>query len=296
MPTFVTPEPITVELELAAVAGGVWLTAGDRAETVVEVRPSNPAREADVWTAANTGVEYDAGRLLVSAPRDKAPKLGLFGKRAAIDVEISLPVGSSVQGSAARAGFRAEGRLGDCRFTTAAGPIRLDQTDELRLKTGFGDIAVTRARGSVDLATASGEVRIGAIEGAATIKSGNGGCWLGEVTGDLRVRADNGGINVDRAGAGVMAKSANGSVRIGELARGTAVLQTDAGEIEFGIRRGTAARLDVATQSGIVRNALDPADGPAPTEETVEVRARTAYGDIVIRRAQPVFGTHREEE
>ena len=43
MPTFDTPEPITVTLELGV--GDVRITASDRADTVVEVRPSDPAKE-----------------------------------------------------------------------------------------------------------------------------------------------------------------------------------------------------------------------------------------------------------
>jgi hypothetical protein len=34
-----------------------------------------------------------------------------------------------------------------------------------------------------------------------------------------------------------------------------------------------------------VRNSLDSADGPGQSEGTVEVRARSSFGDIVIHRA-----------
>jgi hypothetical protein len=30
---------------------------------------------------------------------------------------------------------------------------------------------------------------------------------------------------------------------------------------------------------------MTPADGPEPTDNTVKVRAHTAYGDIVVRRS-----------
>jgi hypothetical protein len=30
---------------------------------------------------------------------------------------------------------------------------------------------------------------------------------------------------------------------------------------------------------------MDAADGPGPSDETAEVRARSGYGDIVIRRS-----------
>jgi hypothetical protein len=62
-------------------------------------------------------------------------------------------------------------------------------------------------------------------------------------------------------------------------------LQTAFGELEVGIREGTAALLDVRSQFGRVRSELDASDGPEASDETVEVRARTAHGDIVIRRS-----------
>jgi len=44
---------------------------------------------------------------------------------------------------------------------------------------------------------------------------------------------------------------------------------------------------------------MDPADSPGPSDEIAEVRARTAFGDIVIRRAgapDPVPPSSREED
>ena len=47
---------------------------------------------------------------------------------------------------------------------------------------------------------------------------------------------------------------------------------------------GTAAWLDVASQHGRVRNLLQDAAGPDEDDRTVEVRASTSYGDVVVRR------------
>jgi hypothetical protein len=63
------------------------------------------------------------------------------------------------------------------------------------------------------------------------------------------------------------------------------VLETAGGELEVGVREGTAAWLDVTTQYGSVRNSLGASDGPQPSDEIVKVRAHTSYGDIVIRRS-----------
>jgi len=96
--------------------------------------------------------------------------------------------------------------------------------------------------------------------------------------------AANGNITIDRALAGVDAKTAFGSVRVGEVVRGSVVLETGFGELELGVREGTAAWLDASSQHGSVRSDLDAIDSPEQADETVEVRARTRYGDIVVRR------------
>ena len=117
------------------------------------------------------------------------------------------------------------------------------------------------------------------------IKNSNGDTWVGEAGGDLRLNAANGNITVDLAQASVGAKSANGDVRLGEVVRGSVVLETGLGDLEVGIREGTAAWLDVNPRFGHVHNALGGRHAPEPSAETVEVRARTSVGEVVIRRA-----------
>ena len=80
------------------------------------------------------------------------------------------------------------------------------------------------------------------------------------------------------------AKSAHGDVRLGEVVRGPVVLETKIGDVEVGIPEGTVAWLDVNSQFGHVHNDLDAAEPPETTAETVEVRARTSVGEVVIRR------------
>jgi hypothetical protein len=43
MPTFDTPAPISVSVDIGA--GNIEIIASDRADTVVEVRPANPAKK-----------------------------------------------------------------------------------------------------------------------------------------------------------------------------------------------------------------------------------------------------------
>ncbi|HYZ55880.1 MAG TPA: DUF4097 family beta strand repeat-containing protein [Streptosporangiaceae bacterium] len=279
MPTFDTPEPIAAIIDVAG--GHVRIHASDRADTVVEVRPTDESEDADIQAAGQTQVEYANGQLLVRAPKNKIRSL--FGRTASIDLTIELPSGSRVDAKA-WGDVRSEGRIGESTFDIAAGSIRLDQTGRLKLRTAAGDVSVGRSDGHTDVATSSGKIWIGAIDGTAVIKTSNGDITVGEVTGDVQLNTANGGITVDRALAAVSAKTAFGSVRIGEVVRGSVVLETAFGDLELGVREGTAAWLDVSSQQGSVRSDLDAIDRPGQAEETAEVRARTRFGDIVIRR------------
>jgi hypothetical protein len=278
MPTFDTPEPITATIDVAV--GDVRIRAADAVATVVDVRPTDASNDEDVKAAESTRVEYASGQLLVNAP--KPPWLSRGG--GSIDVTIELPAGSHLHGAGQSADFRCDGRLGECRIKTGLGHIRLDRADTLSLKSGVGDISVERATGHAEVTTGSGDVRVRELDVGALIKNSNGDTWVGVAGGDVRLNAANGSIAVDLAHAGVVAKSANGDVRLGEVVRGSVVLETRLGDLEVGIREGTAAWLDVSAKAGKVHNALDAGDPPEPSAETVEVRARTSVGEIAIRR------------
>jgi DUF4097 and DUF4098 domain-containing protein YvlB len=280
MPTFDTPEPISVRLNLGFVLANVHVTAGERGDTTVDVRPVDASSKADLKIAEQTRIEYADGLLLV-----RGPKLGtLFTRTGSVDVTIALPSGSHLQGETGMGELLCEGRLGECRFKTGYGEIRVERAGPVHLKSGSGSVTVGHADGSADVTASNGDVDIRRIEGPATVKNSNGSSWIGEVTGDLRINAANGSVVVDRAHAGVIAKTANGSVRVGEVARGAVTLETAAGSLDVGIRTGTAAWLDLNTVSGRIRNELAAAAEPGDTDETVEVRARTYVGDIVVRR------------
>jgi DUF4097 and DUF4098 domain-containing protein YvlB len=279
MPTFDTPGPISATIELAV--GDVGISAGDRGVTVVDVQPSDPSNEDDVKAAELTRVEYENEQLLVKAPKLRS---WLSRRSGSIDVNIELPAGSHVHGGIGMGDFDCDGRLGECRIKTGLGRIRLDRADTPNLRTGAGDITVGRATGHTDVTAGSGDVRLSEVDSTAEIKNSNGDTWVGVAGGDLRLNAANGSIAVDLAQADVGAKSANGDVRLGEVVRGSVVLETKMGDLEVGIREGTAAWLDVSSRFGHVRNALEAADAPEPSAETVQVRARTTVGEIVIRR------------
>jgi hypothetical protein len=280
MPVFDTPEAIAVQIDLPV--GDAWIAATDRTDTVVEIRPRDASSKADVNAAAQTTVEYAAGRLLIRAPKSWRR----FGPGAgpSVDVLVEVPTGSTVQAESSWAAFRCEGRLGECRFKTG-GTVRLEQTGPLEIDCSYGEVAVERVDGPVKVTASSGKVRLGEVDGAAEIKNSSGDCWIRQSGGEVRAKTAYGDLTVDRALASVTASSNHGSIRIGEVARGSVDVQTSYGGIEVGVRNGTAAWLELSSRHGRVHNALEATDGPAQDDNTVEVRASTNYGDILIRRA-----------
>jgi hypothetical protein len=280
MSEFETPHPISVVLELRV--ADVRIAAGERAGTSVQVRPSDASRRDDVAAAEQTRVEYADGRLLVKGPR-RLREWSPFTDGGSIDVDIELPAGSDLSGHTVAGGFRCTGSLGRCELKSSAGEIRLGRAARVKLATA-GDISLERVSGDAELTTATGDVRAGEIDGSAVIKNSNGDTRIGEVGGELRVKAANGDIDVEHSHGSVIARTANGHICVGSMHRGSLVAETASGHIEVGIAGGIAAWLDLDTRYGHVRNALDATEGPGSADEQVEVRARTGFGDITIRR------------
>ncbi|MFE7836953.1 DUF4097 domain-containing protein [Streptomyces sp. NPDC057474] len=279
MPSFDTPEPISATAHVEA--GSIQFTAGDRIDTVVEVRPRDPKKDLDVRTADQTQVTYVSGTLTV-----RTPKSNLLGRTGTVDVTVELPTGSRIDMTGAWAQVLGEGRLGEVRVKTSSGDVRLDTTGPLQLTASHGSITVDRVEGLAEITTSSGSLRVGLLDGPAVLKNSHGTTTVGAATGELRVRGSIGDIDIRRAEDSVTAATAHGTLRVGEVACGIVQLETSYGAIEVGVREGTAAWLDVSAGSGQVRNSLTASEAPEKAEDTVEVRARTRYGNIDVRRAK----------
>lgn len=266
MPTFSTPEPISVLVEL--IIADLQIVASDRTDTIVDVQPSDPAKPADVAAAEQTEVRYADGLLEVSGSK-RWNRPSFRGGSQSVNVRIELPAGSRVRGEAGVLALRCAGTLGECRF-----------------KAGVGDITIEHVAGDAELTTGTGAVRVERIDGAATVKNSNGHTWIGKARGDLQVKSANGKIAVERACAAVTVKTANGDIRLGEVARGVTIAETACGKVDVAVRGGVAAWLDLHTGFGRVHNLLGTAERPEPSDETVEVRARSTFGDVTVRGAE----------
>ncbi|TFV89937.1 DUF4097 family beta strand repeat-containing protein [Blastococcus sp. CT_GayMR16] len=263
MPTFDTPFPVQIRTDVSG--GSLRVRAADRSDTVVTVRPSNERSSADAQAADQTRVEYADGKLVVTSPR--RPRLLFFGNMPSVDIEVLVPEASSLEAVLSAGDVDCEGRLGDVRIDNRYGDIRIDRAATLHARTSAGDITVVQVDGDGEASTSYGEIRVRTAGG------------------DLRLDSACGDITVERALASVGATTKYGQVSVHQAAAGSLDLATAYGKVEAGITEGTPAWLDLESSSGKVRNQLTPSDAPSESDEPLRIRARTSYGDIVVRRA-----------
>lgn len=244
MPTFATPDPITARVE--ANSGSIRLIASDRSDTIVDVRPRDESRPADVRSAEQARVSHANGKLAVSPA-----KFGILGYRmGAVEIVIQLPSHSNVHVAVASADVQADGEFADFRFDSA-----------------------------------SGRLEVQSICGTAKIAMASGDAAIANLNGNAKFQAASGSLSLDRLRGNVKSQTASGSVSIAGAASGAVVAHTSSGDVEVGIPEGTAAQLDIMTGSGTVTNRLAPSDGPEQGDNTVVVQVRTGSGDVDIHRA-----------
>ncbi|MFF3920701.1 DUF4097 family beta strand repeat-containing protein [Streptomyces sp. NPDC001852] len=179
MQKFETPAPITAVLDIPA--GRIQLIAGDRADTVVEVRPADAAKSRDVKAAGEIKVGYGEGVLRIEAAE---PANRILGHSGSVEVTVQLPAGSRVEAKADAAEFRGVGRLGDVAFSGGYRSVELDEAASARLTAHDGDISVGRLGGPAEISTQKGAVKITeAVHGTVTVRTAQGDISVGAAPG-----------------------------------------------------------------------------------------------------------------
>jgi len=178
MQKFDTPAPIAAVLDIPA--GRVQVIAADRADTVVEVLPTDASKGRDVKAAEQTRIEYADGVLRIEVP----VKNQVLGSSGSVEVTVQLPAGSRIEGKAAASEFRGVGRLGDVAFEGAYGQIKLDEAASVRLTAVAGDVEVGRLGGSAEISTTKGDIRITeAVRGTVVLSTQAGAISVGAAPG-----------------------------------------------------------------------------------------------------------------
>ena len=281
MPTYDTPTPIDLAIDLPV--GRIDVFAGDRADTVVTVSPTNPAKAIDRRGAEETTVDFDGRRVTIAGPR---PRISWIGPTESVDVKVELPTGSRFTAEIAVGGLRTVGHLGATRIKSSTGAVDVDTTGDLWLHASHGNATVGTAEGSTEITADHGQIRIGTVTGDAFLKASHGTIMVGESGGDLEAKLSYGDLEITKALASVSAKTAYGSIQLREVSSGSIQVESGYGQVTIGVRPGVPAWLDLSSKDGHVRNELDGDRAPDAAEQTVSVRARTRSGDISIQRAR----------
>ena len=262
---FQHPRPVTVALQ--AISGVVEIAAEDRDTVEVVVEPLDD-RDAAREAADKTRVVLEGDTLVIEVPRAETWRLRRSPRLA---ITARVPAGSALTGRSAAADVRASGVWSAVKLDVASADVRID--------------AVT---GDVSLDAASGDLAVGHVGGALKMDGASGDLRADDVTGDVKAKSASGGIHLGAVGGSVKASTASGEVRVGRLHQGRSDISTASGDVRVGIAAGTGIWLDLNAVSGRMTSDLAPRPDTEPvaaSDATVELKVRTASGDIHIHRA-----------
>ena len=250
--------PVTVSLRLQR--GTADLVAENRPDIQVGITGADGGDPPDRFT-----VTLEGDTLAVHAPEAtwnwrRTPKA---------HVVVRVPLDSALAVKSAAADVRASGRWSSCQANGASADMHVEEvTGDAHLKAASGDLTVNRVGGSLRINSSSGELRVG------------------DVRGDVKADTASGDITIHGVGGSLQADTASGDVEVGVLSRGRSRLSTASGDVSVGVAAGTGVWLDLDTASGSTSSDLTMgAAAPGGQEATLELRVRTASGDIDVHRA-----------
>lgn len=266
---FASPGPINADIRIA---GGVLnVGAGEHDVITVSVEPfdhSSASQEA----AEQTRVALEGKHLVIHAPRGKGWAVFRWPK---LNIRVTLPQESTLTIKSASADVTCTGVYQDVVTHTASGDVFLDRI--------IKDASVT---------SASGNVRVGWIGGATRLNSASGDITAQHAGKAVDANSASGDIEIGRADADVTAKTASGDVKIGVAHQGEIKVHTASGDVSVGVAAGTGVWLDLGTASGKTTSDLNMNSAEAPpTGTALKIKARTASGDISLRRVAEFSGS-----
>jgi DUF4097 and DUF4098 domain-containing protein YvlB len=258
--------PVTVVLRTHG--GSVEIVAEERADIQVDVQPMS-GNDAAAEAARDTRVVLEEDTLLIQVP---GSEFWSWRRTPKLHITARVPAGSSLAGKTASAGVRASGVYSDVQFDVAS-----------------GDVDLAEATGDVALEAASGRLAVQRVGGSLRAKTASGGLRIGDVTGDVSAETASGHIRLGGIGGSLRAITASGDIEVAALHQGQATIRTASGDVRVGVAAGSAVWMDLSTASGksitdlAAQGDVPPSDGPVE----LELRVRTASGDIRVHRAAP---------
>jgi len=318
MHTFLTPEPITLEIRNAS--GNIQIVLSDTATTTVDIAAgtSHPLGFLDDVISA-LGVGRAGGRGVrrfeaMVRGRSFGHRGDLFGEHQETDsddvpvdfvpadvtdlVRVEHRAGENptviVDTDPARDGWRASFQI------TVTAPVGTNvrvhsqssdvtttgQAQLLDVRTASGDVKLDEVKGKALLQTASGDVTLAVAGAAVDIRTASGNVSVGPVGGDALIHTTSGDIQLGAVGGNINARSVSGDVRVGDAVSGQAEVSAVSGDVEIGVHAGSLASINLSTVSGTTDTDFtvsgDAPEGDAPV---LEITVKTTSGDIRLRRA-----------
>ena len=307
MHTFLTPEPVTLEIRNAA--GDVRVVLTDTATTTIEVVPatSHPMGFLDDMLKSFGGGrglgrvrQFGRGGALSEfaqrpeqsstaedladsvrvehRPRDgdasKSDTVEIDshpardGWRSSFAITVTAPTGSNIRLKSQSSDFFETGTAGLVDIRTASGRVVMEQAlGKAVVQTASGDVTIAGVGGDADIRTASGNIRVGPIGGDVVTHSTSGDIELGAVTGNISAR------------------SVSGNVQVSDAAAGQADLSAVSGDVRIGVHPGSLASVDLTTVSGTTDTDFEVTpDAPEGDSPVLRITIKTTSGDIRLHR------------
>jgi DUF4097 and DUF4098 domain-containing protein YvlB len=268
---FETPSPIRLYVELGR--GRLEVAATDTARTRVLVEGRD---------AAQVLVHQTDDEVTVIAPKHRG---GFVGREGEWFVTIELPTGSDLRARTGSADVVLTGALNACQVRTGSGDVEVDTTTGPTLvETGSGEISIEHAAAELRLKSGSGDVRIGHADSATSISTGSGGVRIGTSTGPTAVKTGSGDVQVTDSHGDLSLSTGSGDLVVHSAHRGRLGANGASGDLHVGIPAGVPVFTDIYTMTGEIRSDLIGAGEPQEGADYVEVRAKTASGDISLHQ------------
>ena len=255
--TFTIPGPLSLEVRIPR---AIEVRATDTTEARVALTGERDGEDVTVELAPRA---VGGDRLLV----DYRPKktFGWFGGLDQLRCRIEVPTGTEVEVESGSADLTVIGDVATLVFRSGSGDL------------SFGDVA-----GSTTVKVANGDVEGGAVGDDLSVHSASGDVHVGSVGGTTTVRTASGETELGRVGGSAQITTASGDVGIDRAETGRLNLRTVSGDVTVGVAPGTRVWLDLGSTSGDAVSELDGSDGDGAS---LEIRAASVSGDIVVRRA-----------
>ena len=258
--TYDTPGDVTVALEIAN--GDVTINATDTERTSIEISgydKSMPPRVSCEPVA-------DGYRVTIEH-RSKRGWGFSFGR--AVSFELTVPIGTRIDGATGSAELEVRGALGSLAF-----------------RTGSGEVAFDEVSGDVQIACASGDVSGDTIGGHLSYKGASGDLDMGSIAGGALIRSASGDLSIRRLDGSSTITVGSGDIELREVGEGSVKIRAISGDVEIGVREGMGIWMDVSSTSGDVHSGLDPTPrGDASDgDPQLELIVNTVSGDVDINR------------